>query len=265
MLSIGEYNCETGKSYFGSLLVVPGTFKGMISPTPLACSSPVAVPEPVAAPSDFSPLFADDKCGNCATVHDGPGCSNAVCSAKVCEYATCGSSCLDCCKEGYNWTQGCVDTVTMNFHARDACAPCRTSRPTASPTVTQSPSSGPSLSSSPSSTPRPTLSPTFSSSPTEFNLPPCGNCDINHGSPGCSNTECAAQVCAENSREALCCQPGGGGWSWICADTALASTRKKRPACAMCNPYGPNNSAMGGTVLPHLFTIVFLSIGWALF
>ena len=84
MLSIGEYNCETGKSYVGSLLVVPGTFKGMISATPLACSLtalvPAAAPEPIAAPSDFSPLFvADDECGNCGTVHDGPGCTNAAC------------------------------------------------------------------------------------------------------------------------------------------------------------------------------------------
>ena len=52
---IGEYNCETGKSYVGSWLV-PGTVKGMISATPLTCPS-TAVEPVFSAPSDFSPLF----------------------------------------------------------------------------------------------------------------------------------------------------------------------------------------------------------------
>jgi hypothetical protein len=120
---IGEYNCETGKSYVGSWLV-PGTVKGMISATPLACSSTAL--EPVAAPSDFSPLFADE-CGNCATVHDGPGCTNATCTIAVCSISMeIGLACCNDVTPLGSWTQTCVDAVLNDESTKEECAPCRT-------------------------------------------------------------------------------------------------------------------------------------------
>jgi hypothetical protein len=49
----------------------------------------------------------------------------------------------------------------------------------------------------------------------EPTLPSCGDCLENNGTPGCSNAECEATVCAIDG---FCCDVS---WDGICADEAL--------------------------------------------
>jgi len=49
-------------------------------------------------------------------------------------------------------------------------------------------------------------------------LPPCGNCLVSHGGPGCECGECEAEVCAIDP---YCCGEYGGWWDEWCATEAV--------------------------------------------
>ena len=68
-----------------------------------------------------------------------------------------------------------------------------------------------------------------------------GDCCIDNGSPGCDDTSCCQQICAQDS---LCC---GNSWDQNCADLALSECGSAAARGATCVGLGDCCEANGST------------------